>query len=105
LEVTVGQCRLYAETDIIGESLPKFVVFPNPAEDIVNIDFTSVPGSGAYISIHDMSGRKLLSQPVRANQLISLDISSYNRGVYVIKMIDGNQEYTSEVVKGSTNFR
>src|SRR5690606_28396636 len=59
-------------------------VYPNPANDILNVDIKN--NSNANISIMDMLGREVLY--VNANQII--DISGLTNGVYIIK-INGEQ--------------
>jgi PKD repeat protein len=62
-------------------------VFPNPASDLVNFEFYNMDVETLHL--FDMTGRIVESISVRRTQL-TLDISSYNSGMYIYQLIDAN---------------
>ena len=74
-------------------TVDKIKLFPNPANQTLNIVGVDMMNAKVY----DLSGRMIKSVTVNDNQL---NVSSFQSGVYFIKMIDvqGNS-YTSRFVK------
>ncbi|MGV3697979.1 T9SS type A sorting domain-containing protein [Flavobacterium sp.] len=64
----------------------KLVVFPNPAESIVNFEsMTPIK----YASIFDVAGKKIIESEVNRD---SMDISNLKKGIYVVKVVSENNE-------------
>lgn len=61
-------------------------VFPNPAEDNINIDCPSAP---YQVIIFNGLGEKVYSKNAESN-LFQVNVSQFNRGLYLIKLIDAN---------------
>jgi hypothetical protein len=70
-------------------------VYPNPANSILTIE--TVSGKGFY-QLQDITGKVLLSGSVTATKF-SLDISSLSKGIYLLSLIDGEQQVNRKVVK------
>lgn len=73
-------------------------VFPNPANDKINMAFNLKETSNIEIVLSDISGKQMISQSQIANQgenQISLDVSNFSNGIYVlnIKTDKGNLNY------------
>lgn len=64
------------------ESTPEFMVYPNPANDILNIKAKNKTEI-ASIKIYDLSGKLTLSVP-NANGISTLNISSLDAGNYLL---------------------
>lgn len=71
--------------DALGEKLSGFKIYPVPAGDYLTIE------TQAYESVQviNLSGEVLLESPV--NGKVQLETIGLNRGLYFIKLIDGNQ--------------
>jgi hypothetical protein len=66
-----------------------FSVYPNPTNDLVNIDLNSNETTSS-IEICNLQGQKVYS----ANEVIGsikIDFSDYKRGVYFIRVTNGNR--------------
>ena len=63
-------------------------IFPNPARDILNIEFAST-GSGD-ITVFDLFGRQMEFLE-NASGKVELNTSSYPAGLYIIKVYDPDQ--------------
>ncbi|GEQ84652.1 hypothetical protein ULMS_01600 [Patiriisocius marinistellae] len=85
--------------NIENVSINNFVVYPNPAEDSINI--LSVNGSLiSEVHIYDLQGRKLISEKLNVqHKLVSLDISVLNSAGYFITIITDNGSMTKSIVK------
>ncbi len=72
-------------------------MYPNPAQDHLFLDWTGEEGS---ISVTDLSGRILLSQPVLPKGANRIDIRKLHPGIYlaVIK-VKGRVMYQQKIVK------
>lgn len=78
-----------------------FVVYPNPATNILNIAFASSSGLGKNtIQIIDITGRTIRSFDRNANPdtILPLDVSTLSAGIYFLQIISDNNT-SSQVVK------
>ena len=76
-------------------------IYPNPATGAATISYNSVSGNEVAISISDMNGRsiKTLNQSVNAGiSKVSLDISGYAAGIYVVKITDGENTTMQKLI-------
>ncbi len=70
-------------------------IYPNPAQDYLNIHLSSFSGMFSY-QIISIQGKVILSGDSYST---SLDISNLPAGVYLIRIIEKNQHYTSKFIK------
>ncbi len=66
-------------------------VYPNPAENMLNIDFNAVASDDIQVALIDISGRRVMNMVYKANfggNTINIDVSDYSRGVYFLS-VDG----------------
>ena len=68
-----------AESD--AEQLAIYV-YPNPADEELNILLNSLPEGRTTIEFHDVTGRLVLSEEIKSNST-SINISSLLQGVYM----------------------
>lgn len=79
--VTIN-CRVAQHRDI--------EVFPNPANDYVEVTFTSEIAGKASVQLHDLSGRVVHRQSlevVEGHNAATLDISELSSGVYMMNLV------------------
>jgi hypothetical protein len=72
-----------------------FTVYPNPTESLV---FVTFDGNLEEITLYDLEG-KILQQFFQKDKHLSLDISMYPSGVYVLKSKCNTQVFTHRIVK------
>ncbi|MGB1248291.1 MAG: T9SS type A sorting domain-containing protein [Chitinophagales bacterium] len=72
------------------------VVYPNPATDIVNIDFEESIEGNMYLM--DINGKTIKTQSI-ANQNIQIDVSEYAKGIYFLKIMSLNNIVVKQIVK------
>ncbi len=73
-----------------------FLIYPNPVTNILNIENTKY--KNIEISIYDMQA-KLVFQQNFENNIVSIDLSSYRKGLYLIKTTTNNKINTYKINK------
>lgn len=79
-------------TNVLG----KTSVYPNPTEEVLNIELPSSVKS-ADIDITDALGRHVLNNKMQSG-MKAIDVSLLNRGVYFIHISDGAESATKRIV-------
>ena len=75
-----------------------FNVYPNPAEDVLTLDLSKYNLKPVNITIHNLSGVQRFSKPNYKESKLSIDISEYVGGVYLILVSDGNTTTKKKVI-------
>lgn len=65
-----------------------FKVFPNPVENVLNIEFKKDFNGSLMIS--DVSGKTVLKNDINNKAIVKMDLSNINPGVYTIHGVDNN---------------
>lgn len=85
------------------ESFQNINLFPNPAENELQISFSSQTGNNQLeFAITDLSGKLIKTLPVNAHEgsnLVLIETSDLSAGTYLIKMVGSGQERTFHFVK------
>ncbi len=75
---------------IVSERTEEFLqIAPIPADDMIEIQFTSSDQSDSLIEIYDLFGRLIIERNISKSvgrQAVQLDISSLDAGLYLLKM-------------------
>ena len=77
-----------SEESIDAEPLAIYV-YPNPANNELNILLNSLPEGRTMIEFHDVAGRLLMSQEITSTNA-RIDISSLPQGVYMCRIVNGD---------------
>jgi len=81
--------------------LQNAVVFPNPAEEEVNVRFSSKTGQTVTVYVTDLMGHILSQHTVQAAQgdnLVMLSTESFASGMYLIRLAEANASQTLQFV-------
>ena len=70
-------------------------IYPNPVNNTLNISAGSTIDA---VNIFDLTGREVLRATPNVDKT-SLDVSSLNKGFYLLTVKSGNQELTTKLVK------
>jgi len=76
--------------------ISKLIVYPNPAKDIINLPSFVVDG---VISISDISGRIVWQNDTQSTLNQSIDISTFNSGLYIMHVQVENRVYIAKFLK------
>ncbi len=74
--------------------------YPNPASSAVNFDYSIEAGDNASVSVYNLLGQEMLSQPLNSlNGRLSISVSDLNDGIYFCKLfVDGCAVKTEKFV-------
>jgi len=75
--------------------LNALAVYPNPAQDVLNIDYKSTL---AGVKVYNIVGQEVLSRMPEVYQL-QLDISAFTSGIYIVKLFTEEGQHSFRVVK------
>ena len=83
-----------------------FVVFPNPANEIINISFNSKSNEKVSFELNDMQGRLIFKksdvESVIGNFEYGLDVINIPSGFYLLKISQGNYNYSTKIIKNNS---
>lgn len=89
------------DVPIVSSSLPGIVVYPNPASDIVYVQYYNAVGGINAISIADIQGRTVYTETV-SNQnsygIQQIDVSDLSGGIYFLSIATANGMVVSRIV-------
>jgi len=75
-------------------------VFPNPSNGMVNISASETGTSDYFLTIFDLYGRSVYSQPVQTEDgrlNLSLNLSNLSKGIYFVQLKSSNKSYQSKL--------
>jgi hypothetical protein len=94
----IGDCVISS----VSEQSPsaEIEVYPNPFKKEITIDYEGSHGV-LFVTIYDLSGRKLLSAKTNGPESNTIDLRHLNAGLYIVNVRDrsGKYNYTTRVVK------
>ncbi|MFC2110853.1 S8 family serine peptidase [Bacteroidota bacterium] len=80
----------------------KISVYPNPTSKNVNMEFNQTQAETSYVELYNMAGERLMQIKINnTNQQlnkISFDVSHYSAGIYMIKLVSGEEVFTQKVI-------
>ncbi len=92
----------YTSSGIDDKNAPenKFVLYPNPAEDFVNINYYSETNSCSKITIYDINGNIVFEDKyyqVIGDNSVRINISQLEQGSYILNMESNNTNLKSNI--------
>ncbi|MFN2378713.1 MAG: T9SS type A sorting domain-containing protein [Bacteroidales bacterium] len=89
------------EPEIAGFEAP--VIYPNPCQDILKMEFNAFIPSDIIVDLFDSAGRKighLINDRLPPGRIsLTMDLSSYNAGIYYLSITDGKSHFVKKIVK------
>lgn len=73
--------------------------YPNPANNILNIDLTETVKVQGTLSILNFEGKTVLTRQVSSAGLLSLDISHLPKGIYICHYRNATELKTVKIIK------
>lgn len=95
--LTKGEDKYESASEInAAGNLPRLDIFPNPTDDIISLKSEDL----IKINIYNIQGQLLTSLNVDA-EMVSIDMTDYNEGIYLIEGVDEkfNKKVSKVVVK------
>lgn len=94
---------LLGECDTLGPKMsPAMIgnaldIYPNPSTGEFTVAVPEEVTSGAKLTVTDMNGKVIISQPANGSQYLNLQLDNAIKGLYMIQLIDGKEVYRSKV--------
>lgn len=82
-------------TQTVTLSDSDITVFPNPSNEIINVEIKNQ--KEAQIFIYDLTG-KVVASDFAGSTLNQINVSNLNKGIYVLKAIQGENAYVQKIV-------
>ena len=73
-------------------------VYPNPANNVVNVSFSNLPETGTEITIMDINGREIIRRTVE-NMNETMNIQQLSDGMYLVKIQLNNNFKIQKLIK------
>jgi photosystem II stability/assembly factor-like uncharacterized protein/PKD repeat protein len=93
----------YSNTVVLqrkAEDLAIINTFPNPFVDKFGITFNNIVNEAVTINVYDATGKLLMSETESFEGIYKeIDATSLSRGVYIVQVLVGNQQFTQRLVK------
>ena len=83
----------YDEMVSVEENSIAFNVYPNPANDFINIEAENID----FVELYDIFGRKLYSEENSGH--IKIDMSNYSNGIYFVKLYSEGNTSVKKILK------
>lgn len=93
---TDGLPSEYRTESNLDNAIATWKVFPNPANDILNVTLPSLNEEKAIVTIFDLSGRMMLQETANAAQF-EVNVSQIPAGMYILTVKNGNDLHTEKV--------
>jgi hypothetical protein len=80
-----------------------FMVTPNPAQHIINVQFYPRPATLKGIFIYNSSGSRVAQRLIKAGSASTnyqFDLSSCSDGVYIVQAVFSDKKITKKIIKG-----
>jgi hypothetical protein len=100
IEAAVDDIQLWDNTvNSIDEetALMNVSVYPNPTNSLISVDFDDNIIT-SYV-LYDIQGREVLSENKLFNDSFDIDLSSFNSGIYLLKIATDKGDFTQKVIK------
>jgi hypothetical protein len=73
------------------------LIYPNPATNIITINSIQDTGRGA-LQIYNITGKEIWKQDFKEGSK-TIDISSFSKGIYLVKLTTGRSTFTGKISK------
>lgn len=95
----------YAQAKVVGvdevkSNISAFQLSPNPATDMLNIQFASTDNSRVRVSLYDMLGKEIAvisDKTGKGNQHISYNTKNLPRGIYLVHIQAGTETLSKKL--------
>jgi PKD repeat protein len=75
------------------------IIYPNPADELVNISFDELPTDNTSLHIYDMSGREVYFINKITSKTLTVDLTGLSVGIYSLRFMNANTSVVLRLVK------
>jgi hypothetical protein len=88
----IGQQPSIEQPITVVNNKSEMLIFPNPTTGVLNIRLSEQETKLSRIEIYNSMGELVISKEIENNHYL-LDMSSYNQGIYFIRVVDQSKKY------------
>lgn len=103
--ITAPGWDAYYETDLVSieenDAISQLEIFPNPANNSVNLSWHAITSKEAKLAIRSMSGISFINKDIisqSGENSHQLDVSDLLSGVYIIEVVLGDEIYRKKLI-------
>lgn len=74
-------------------------VFPNPAQEVVNVTLAGPLSQQASVRLVDVSGRQVATPVITSPRSLRFQVEGLGRGIYFVRIDDGGRSAVERIVK------
>jgi PKD repeat protein len=74
-------------------------IYPNPTDNLLNVDLSQVSEEVQSVSILDVTGKVIQTNAVNTSKLVSFDLSSIASGLYYVRIASASNSVVKQIVK------
>jgi len=101
-DTTCDTVNIYPTSSHTISAGDEFVIFPNPATDLLAVSFSVSTAENVVFDLKDATGRTVMKMADKnfstGNHLMNLDLSPLSRGIYFIEMKSGKSWITKKII-------
>ena len=86
-------------SSIDGEAIPTFNCYPNPAHDLIYIDFDKPLTSACFIEIFNSTGSLVMSDIKSLDKKIAINVKYLPEDLYIVRLRMNKQSFTHSFLK------
>ena len=84
----------------IGKEQGDLLIYPNPTTGNLNIVLSeSNIDSPVEVSLFNLTGKEIYNSRFTRSSIFTLDLGRYNKGMYIIRLQNGDQIYFKKIIK------
>jgi PKD repeat protein len=73
-------------------------VYPNPTQDMINIEFSVVPNKKVVVNLYNILGENVLSKEITSNTNVAqLNLAGNKSGIYLLTIDNGTKKITNRI--------
>lgn len=85
--------------EVKKNNIGKLSVWPNPANEVLNINYASTNQAGlSILSVFDSKGRLVMRKEIENNADSELNVSGLTSGVYLVRLTNNNETKTERLI-------
>jgi hypothetical protein len=86
-------------TDLADTEIVKFLIYPNPASTVVNVQSTVFNQQPSVMEFYDLNGRKLIEKQIQqGSENAEIDVSHLKNGIYFCKLNAKNESIINKLI-------
>ncbi len=80
---------------------PVIRLYPNPVTRMVKVDAGNITGGLLSWEMYDLLGKLLARKDLQSSRLLTIDLSGYPDGIYLLKLYGREENFTRKLVKSA----